>query len=129
MVKLILMKSNTCPHCIKFFPTFDKVVDKMKTDNESKDINIFKYGETYLEQNYDKEIEILKKSGKVNTVPQLILFDGDNWDFIDISEHDENKILNNIKIKLKELKGLNFKIKYYKYKSKYLLIKNNNIYK
>jgi hypothetical protein len=101
----------------------------MKTDNESKDINIFKYGETYLEQNYDKEIEILKKSGKVNTVPQLILFDGDNWDFIDISEHDENKILNNIKIKLKELKGLNFKIKYYKYKSKYLLIKNNNIYK
>jgi thioredoxin-related protein len=135
MAKLILFKRESCSFCknFKLEDNYGALKKIIADDNETKDIQFYEFESLKDITGIKREIELARKSEKIVGVPTLCLFyNRKNWEIIDIDvwvnkeeqKRDINKIFENIKNTLTELKKANYKNKYIKYKNKYLELKN-----
>lgn len=135
MAKLILFKRDTCPHCIDFKNphNYAAVKEKLTADTETNEIQFYEYESLKDITDIKKEIDIVRKSGKIEGVPTLCLFynrkkwaiiDIDIWENKEEKKRDVEKIFESIKESLIAMKRDDYKNKYIKYKIKYLELKN-----
>ena len=139
---VILIKANWCGHCDRFTPIFEETKKNNSNnykfevydlaDENSKDKNMFHLNHYKSEDLIDGYPTVLiKKNKKYIKIDHTVIDDKVN------EKEQINKasieFLNNIKTGIKNLEasegqvfiGGSYKKKYYKYKTKYLLIKNN----
>jgi hypothetical protein len=135
MAKLILFKKDTCSYCKKFKEphNYSALKEKLTADTETNEIQFYEYESLKDIANIKREIELARKSGKIEDVPTLCLFyDRKKWDIINIdvwknkeeNKIDVEKIFESIKESLIAMKRDDYKNKYIKYKIKYLELKN-----
>jgi len=139
MAKLILFKKESCPYCIKFKKehNYGDLKKLLKDNTETNEIQFYEYESLNDIKDIKREIELARKSGKINGVPILCLFyNRKKWDIIDIdvwenkeeNKNDIKKIFESIKESLIAMKRDDYKNKYIKYKIKYLELKNKYLH-
>ena len=139
-ITVILVKANTCPHCVEFAPFYDKIKEELIQSHSNISVLSFDITDETERSNLIKNYNYIYNANRDRGVPSVYCIKDNKYELIPHYNNNDDADPKSIFIKnfnnfIKSKLNKNSQIiqgggslnnnKYLKYKLKYLQLKNN----